>query len=403
MTIHAAKGLEFPVVIVSGLSSRPGGGRGGVDVLWPRAGGYAFRLGEVAADGDFEAAKPIDEQMDHHERIRLLYVACTRARDHLVVSMHRPTATPQSGEGHNAELLARVAPDLAAMRCRFARPVAPVTVPWRAVRWRRRDLRGLVTTRGGGPRHVGATVERSRVEPRGVSGRHRQSRTIGVRGGPSRARQGPARPRPAALEEWRYGTAVGRAVHGRAADRRPGHRRRPRAGRRAQALGRGRPRARARRPETSAGRRSTRTWSDARRHDRTGGRPTSARSGPDGTVLEGYVDLLFPGRRRLARDRRLQGRRGPQWRRSERGRPTTARRWRPTPRRCPERLGEPVRRAVLVFLASRLGGRTTGHLPGPPAIRPAPPRRRRHGGHRRRLRRPGRRPCRPGQGQLSDP
>jgi hypothetical protein len=27
--------------------------------------------------------------MSHDERIRLLYVACTRARDHLVVSLHR--------------------------------------------------------------------------------------------------------------------------------------------------------------------------------------------------------------------------------------------------------------------------------------------------------------------------
>ena len=39
---------------------------------------------------------PIDEQMSHDERVRLLYVACTRAQDHLVVSLHRPD--PQEAE-----------------------------------------------------------------------------------------------------------------------------------------------------------------------------------------------------------------------------------------------------------------------------------------------------------------
>ena len=33
--------------------------------------------------------RPLDEQMDDEERRRLLYVAATRARDHLVVSLHR--------------------------------------------------------------------------------------------------------------------------------------------------------------------------------------------------------------------------------------------------------------------------------------------------------------------------
>jgi superfamily I DNA/RNA helicase len=34
-------------------------------------------------------APPHGGAMSLHERIRLLYVACTRARDHLVVSLHR--------------------------------------------------------------------------------------------------------------------------------------------------------------------------------------------------------------------------------------------------------------------------------------------------------------------------
>lgn len=53
--------------------------------------------------GDFAAAAPIDEQMDDRERCRLLYVAATRARDHLVVSLHRGL---ESGTKTSAHLLA---------------------------------------------------------------------------------------------------------------------------------------------------------------------------------------------------------------------------------------------------------------------------------------------------------
>jgi ATP-dependent exoDNAse (exonuclease V) beta subunit len=108
MTIHAAKGLEFPVVIVSGMSSRPGGARTGVEVLWPRDGGCEFKLRKDLQTSDFEVAKPIDEQMGYHERLRLLYVACTRARDHLVVSLHRKARKNMPSEDRNltnAELL----------------------------------------------------------------------------------------------------------------------------------------------------------------------------------------------------------------------------------------------------------------------------------------------------------
>ncbi len=90
MTIHAAKGLEFPVTIVSGMSARPGGRRSDVEVAFPRDGGrVGYRMGKAVMTEEFEAAVPIDEQMGYDERLRLLYVACTRACDHLVVSLHR--------------------------------------------------------------------------------------------------------------------------------------------------------------------------------------------------------------------------------------------------------------------------------------------------------------------------
>ncbi len=100
MTIHAAKGLEFPMVVLSGMTSRPYNG-GGVRLLW-KDGVYAVRLSKDLATGDFQEQLPLDEQMSDYERMRLLYVATTRARDHLVVSLHRAGKT-QTNAKHLAD------------------------------------------------------------------------------------------------------------------------------------------------------------------------------------------------------------------------------------------------------------------------------------------------------------
>lgn len=89
LTIHGAKGLEFPVVIMSGLTTSMSSQARRVEVRFPESAGWAIKLSKRLATTDFEDTQPLEEQMDHHERLRLLYVAATRARDHLIISAHR--------------------------------------------------------------------------------------------------------------------------------------------------------------------------------------------------------------------------------------------------------------------------------------------------------------------------
>jgi ATP-dependent helicase/nuclease subunit A len=212
MTIHAAKGLQFPIVVASGMSSRPRR-VGGTEVLWPADGGYEIRLNRSVQTGDFDAVKPVDEQMDFHERLRLLYVACTRARHHLVVSLHReerarPPADPASRT--SAELLAEAtagaphirdlppaAPGLLPAAAPAGRVATRTPPPW--PEWRQE----IDATRAGARR--ASTVAASGLEGTAVASR--QGEDPGLAKGP----------RHLELPPWnkgRYGTAIGRAVHG---------------------------------------------------------------------------------------------------------------------------------------------------------------------------------------------
>ena len=168
MTIHGAKGLEFPVVVLAGLHSDR---QLPTDcVLFEREGnrvevGIGGQRHRVATPG-YEELLDKERGLADDEFVRLMYVAATRARDHLVVSMHRKVGEEKSAAARisqhidgRADLWEQVAELSPTVTAREVNPPAEQDPEAHSIKrrdeWRRR--RKQMLSRQGRPSSVAAT------------------------------------------------------------------------------------------------------------------------------------------------------------------------------------------------------------------------------------------------------
>ena len=201
MTVHGSKGLEFPITVMAGMTTRFTSPQRGPAVHFPPGEPALLKVSSRVASERYAEWRPFNETMDRDERLRLLYVAATRARDHLIVCLHRT----ESGQRRttSATVLAEHALESAS-----AAPLVPTRTGLNPLRLASRaplldkdqwlERRSDATTAARRRTVVSATTLAQQVAEATDPGLNKNARNLD-------------------LPPWlkgRFGTEFGRAVHG---------------------------------------------------------------------------------------------------------------------------------------------------------------------------------------------